>query len=152
MALSVVWLAMTTTGCVHGRNDWNNVSEELGITIGIQNVGTEPIDLAYVKFGHYAFRAGMVAPRTKAVHVCSGQSVPDEAEVGYKLKNGTKIVRTVPVKVYLPGNTMEDQDLVLHFNVDGENDVAVEFLKSVHIDGKSCLVPCERPVMVTPEN
>lgn len=129
---------MLLSGCIQPKPKDAMERSQLGIDIGIKNVGNERIDGAYVRFGDYVFRAGIVSAGQKAVHVDSGQFVPDQAEVGYKLRNGEDVVRVVSVKEHMPTNSADN--MALYFVVDGERHVTVEFLHFVHVDGKWTLV------------
>jgi len=130
--LSCVTSALLS-GCPQSKTKRASDRTQAGIDVGIRNVGTERIDLAYVRFGNYTFRAGIVSSGSEKEHVDSGQSVPDRAEVGYELENGKSVVQTVPVKEHMPTNSTEG--MVLYFVVDGEQPVTVDFMHCVQVDG-----------------
>ena len=124
-----VWLS----GCTQSKTKDATDRTQEGIDVGIRNVGKERIDLAYVRFGDYTFRAGIISSGKEAVHVSSGQRVPDLAEVGYELENDKSVVQTVSVKEHMPTNSTEG--MVLYFVVDGEQPVTVDFMHCVQVDG-----------------
>lgn len=126
-------------GCVHDRDDPVEPKDITGIDIGIKNVGTERLERATVKFGEYRFAAGIVSAGHEAVNVCSGQLVPDSAEVFFELKGGRVFEKTVDVKTHAP--TDLHGEVTLYFTIGGNHDVSVEFFRSVKVNGRSKLVP-----------
>jgi hypothetical protein len=115
------------------------MTEPSGIDIGIVNLGSKRIDDASVSFGEYSFNVGIVSSGKKKVHVCSGQVVPQRAQISFELENGKRVQKMVDVAEHLP--SVAGKDLVLHFNIDDKQDVQVEFLHFIQVDGRSKLVP-----------
>ena len=128
-------------GCTQSETKDASERTPTGIDVGIKNVGKERIDLAYVRFGDFTFRAGIVSSGNEAVQVCSEQRVPDRAEVGYELENGKSIVQTVSVKEHAPTNSTGG--MVLYFVVDGEQPVRVVFMHCAQVNGSWTLKPYE---------
>lgn len=110
-----------------------------GIDIGVVNSGTERIENATVAFSDYDFSVGIVSPGKKKVHVCSGQSVPDSAEITLLFADGKKVVQTVAVRPLLPKE--HPKDVVIHFKVNEQRIVLVEYLHFIQVDGRHKLVP-----------
>ena len=126
-------------GCVYDGGQPTEMNDVTGIDVGVRNLGSERIEDASVSFGDYSFTLGIISPGKKAVHVCSGQSVPDAAEIHFELEGGRSFKKVVPVAKHLPPHA--SADLVLHFNIDDKQNVQVEFLHFIQVDGRSKLVP-----------
>ncbi len=126
-------------GCVNNGSQLAEMKEVNSIDVGVRNLGTERIEDATVSFGNYLFSFGIVSPGKKAVHVCSGQMVPATAEIVFELQNGKVFKKVVSVRENLP--TEDRGSVILHFNIDSNQDVGVEFFRSEKVDGRSKLVP-----------
>jgi hypothetical protein len=137
--LSVSVLAtFITGGCFHNGGKPGEMKDVTGIDVGIRNLGTKRIEDSSIAFGNYSFTLGIISPGKKAVHVCSGQSIPDMAEIVFELESGKTFKKMVSVAKHLPLNASDD--LVLHFNIDDKQNIQVEFLHFIMEDGRSKLV------------
>jgi len=133
MAVAVV--ALITSCREPATADW-------AIDVGIRNMGTNMIKGAAVSWGEFSFRAGLVSPSGKAVHVGFDHPVPEKATVYYSLPDGRKIEKTVAVKAAIPAVAYKDKDITVMFEVNSNTDaVTVKILHFVEKDGYNQLVP-----------
>lgn len=131
--VGLVSTVLLVVGCLCTDRISKMSNDELGLDVGIVNASLKGIADVYVCFGDYVFKAGVVGPGKKAVHVCSGQRLPKEAEVGYRSSSGGVIVEHVIVKSAV--QIENDQHCLLYFVVSEDEPVKVEVMRFVQVNG-----------------